>query len=306
MLKLQLGGGLGNQMFQYAYLYSQLKEKGLEDKKILFIMHHNIYEDVRSFALSNLNLSLDYKIVDEKNCGFKVKLKRCEEKAIKKFCRSFKITGKHEIKLLHFMNIVSVSELYEYFDTLVVKNKNSFIEGAFQNWRYFDHYRKDIINEYKICIPIAEHHNKLLKKISESNSVCVHIRRGDYTNSHYKNTLSICDLNYYQRAMDYIARKTKTPIFYVFSNTHEDHEWIKENYKFKYPTVYMDFDNSDYEELRLMGSCKHFIISNSSFSWWAQYLSANDTKIVVAPSKWFNGPVNAAGIYMPGWKLIDV
>jgi hypothetical protein len=70
---------------------------------------------------------------------------------------------------------------------------------------------------------------------------------------------------------------------------------------------YVDLNNPDYEELRLMYSCKHFIISNSTFSWWAQYLGEYDKKIVVAPSKWNNKDnVDDSGIYMPEWEVLEV
>ena len=80
--------------------------------------------------------------------------------------------------------------------------------------------------------------------------------------------------------MDLIANKIENPVFYIFSTGARDIEYIKKNYSFKYLVKYINLDNPDYEELRLMTMCKHFILSNSSFSWWAQYLCEYKEKIV--------------------------
>ena len=103
-----------------------------------------------------------------------------------------------------------------------------------------------------------------------------------------------------------MAEKLKNPVFYIFSNNSEELMWIKENYRLgEYDIRYVDQKHSDYEELRMMYHCKHFIISNSTFSWWAQYLASNQEKVVIAPSKW-NNEENAEDIYMPGWEIVEV
>ena len=92
----------------------------------------------------------------------------------------------------------------------------------------------------------------------------------------------------YKNAVKYIKGTVDNPTFFIFSNTHDDIEWIKENYKFDMEPIYVDLSNPDYEEIRLMMSCKHFIISNSTFSWWASLLSKNEGKLIVAPKTWSN------------------
>lgn len=101
--------------------------------------------------------------------------------------------------------------------------------------------------------------------------------------------------------------------FFVFSNTRKDLEWIKENYHFYDKSgnrplrmVYVDLNNPDYEELRLMYSCKHFIISNSTFSWWGAYLGSYDGKIVLAPYRWNLSDENDEAIYLKEWIKICV
>ena len=82
-----------------------------------------------------------------------------------------------------------------------------------------------------------------------------------------------------------MKEKIDNPLFVVFS---DDIEWVKENMDFGASAIYEDGTDPLYEKIRLMSSCKHFIISNSTFSWWVQYLSTNKKKIVIAPKKWKN------------------
>ena len=103
--------------------------------------------------------------------------------------------------------------------------------------------------------------------------------------------------------IDIMKEKVKNPVFYIFS---DDIEWVKENIDFKTEVKYITGNNKNYEELRLMYTCKHFIISNSSFSWWAQYLTDNKNRITSAPSKWFRNQNQKVDIYEDDWILIEV
>ena len=88
-------------------------------------------------------------------------------------------------------------------------------------------------------------------------------------------------------------------------NTHEDIEWIRKNYQFPAETTFVDENNRDYQELQLMCSCKHFILANSTFSWWAQHLSTNKESIVCAPDSWDRQfPLESEDIYENSWIII--
>lgn len=306
MINAVFTGGLGNQMFLYAYIYAQIKQNNLEPC-IYAVMHKNKYEDERKFALSTLNCSIKMQLTEEKQAKNIVKIKKYIRKLLIKIFKKVNMKNEKIIQLFNKINICCSPTIFEYYPNLKVKN-NTYIEGAaFQSWKYFKGYDEQIKNEFLVTEKMSDKNNEILKDIKLTNSVCVHIRRGDYTNSFYSSTLQICNYDYYKRAMQYIATKVENPTFYIFSNSHEDHEWIKEHYKFDYNVIYVDLDNPDYEELRLMYSCKHFIISNSSFSWWAQYLSKSEEKEVVAPSKWhLEKGINTEDIYMPNWHVIEV
>ena len=104
-----------------------------------------------------------------------------------------------------------------------------------------------------------------------------------------------------------MQKKLKDPTFFVFS---DDIDWVKKNMKFPKSTYFETGDDPVWEKIRLMYSCKHFIISNSTFSWWAQYLSRNKKKIVIAPSRWGNQTYKCKNelidIYQEDWILVDV
>ena len=145
------------------------------------------------------------------------------------------------------------------------------------------------------------HENQLvLEKIQSCNSVCVHVRRGDYE---LYPQYQVCNYDYYRKAIEEAKKLLLNPVFFIFSNSHEDIEWIRENFDFDASINYVDLDNPDYEELRLMMSCNHFIIANSTFSWWAAVLGKFQNKHVWCPQLWFK---NAQDVEMSfdTWRLL--
>lgn len=95
--------------------------------------------------------------------------------------------------------------------------------------------------------------------------------------------MGVCNEEYFQRGIRYIRSRHKNATIFFFS---DDIEWVKKNIKVEGPAYYESGKDTLWEKMLLMSSCKHFVISNSTFSWWAQYLSQNNDKIVVAPTRW--------------------
>lgn len=303
MIKVVFGGGLGNQMFQYAYLFSNFESDKRE--KVRAIMHRNEQEDFRNFSLDHFAHSIPFECISEEDAGVGYKIYKIKRKAVSFLIRKLKLNNQEGRNIFLNNGIVFSPTIYGY-DPMLKPNMNCYIEGGFQNWRYFNHRREELLKEFQIKDELSNQVKIMLKKILSCNSVCVHVRRGDYVNNYYASTLAICDDEYYRRALELIVEKVESPEYFVFTNTHEDHLWIKDNYHFSEKVNYVDLNNPDYVELFLMSNCKHFIIANSTFSWWAQYLSSNPEKVVVAPSKWYRGNKEAQNIYMPNWSLINV
>ena len=177
---------------------------------------------------------------------------------------------------------------------LLEDSSDKFYDGYWQSYQYFDSYRDVILKEF--TFPSINKEDKLnfalnenLKK--EENSVGIHIRRGDYLkNWKYR---GLCGIDYYQKAIAYILVHIKSPKFFLFS---DDIDWVKENISpllKGYNVTFVNWNHSinSYKDMQLMAMCKNLIIANSSFSWWAAYLNQNNP-IVVAPEKWINSFVD--------------
>lgn len=199
--------------------------------------------------------------------------------------------------------------LYSAFNTSSIKPffLYNWILGGWMSQKFFKNADDEIKNEFLVKEEIPLKCKAVLDDIQNCESVCVHIRLGDYLLPQWKDKLYICTPNYYYEAINIILKKVQNPVFYIFSNTEKDFELIRQNYNFPVPVKYVNMNNTDYDDLRLMYNCKHFIMSNSTYSWWAQYLCRNDNKIVIAPHKFNNYPKwDMSDIYMDNWELIKI
>lgn len=162
---------------------------------------------------------------------------------------------------------------------------NTYIKGWFQTEKYFADIRDILLKEFtpkkEILLPA-----EIEEIISETESVSVHIRRGDY-----KKSKMVLDREYYIEALKMLSDKIKAPMLVVFS---DDIEYVKEHYSFEESVIYIDdsYKLKDYEQMILMSKCKHNIIANSTFSWWGAWLNTNESKTVIAPVKWFSSQKN--------------
>lgn len=173
---------------------------------------------------------------------------------------------------------------------LLEDSSDKFYDGYWQSYQYFDSCRDIILKEF--TFPNISKEDKLNFELNErlkneENSVGIHIRRGDYLkNWKYR---GLCGIDYYQKAIAYILEHIKSPKFFLFS---DDIDWVKENISpllKGYDVTFVNWNHSinSYKDMQLMAMCKNLIIANSSFSWWAAYLNQNNP-IVVAPEKWIN------------------
>lgn len=312
-------GRLGNQMFQYATvrafqlrynikdeinlnfdeIFSRADEGGFENSLAYFNTNQyrilKIRKTLKQRILINyLNLNKVFYLLKDKI--FKTK----------KYTSIMYIKEKKLQPLLNRNGIYSFRLGYYDFKNSNVKNKIFY--GTFESAKYFDDYKAVIKQEFTPKYGIIEKNREIYDAILNSESVCITIRRGDFVNvESIRKNLYICTPEYFEYAIEEIKKKVKNPRFFVFS---DDIEWCKKNMKFPKNTMYESGNDPVWEKLRLMYSCKHFILSNSTFSWWAQYLSDNDKKVVIAPSIWTNDSYKKNGekidIYEDNWTLIDI
>ena len=147
----------------------------------------------------------------------------------------------------------------------------------------------------------------IIDECKACESVCVHIRRGDYIKPKNKDLFYVCTMDYYKEAVLLMLQKIRNPRFYIFS---DDIDWVEKNMEFltNYAPIYIRNGGEDAVcmDMDIMKSCKHFIMSNSSLSWWAQYLSENTDKVVIAPSRWLNDNKSHSEVYQENWSTISV
>lgn len=269
MIIVKIHGGLGNQMFQYAYARA-LAERGIQVKietlDFLKNKHHTGFE-------------LDKYAITLKDFYYFKNLHGILHKIYLRYLKSArKILTQHQEKNL------------AYQPELANLPNHSYITGYFQNERYFSHIRATLLQEFKLQVPLSEYSQEIANLISQQkNSVAVHIRRGDYISAENINIHGFCGLDYYQKAQALLEQKLNEPLtYFVFSN---DIDWCREELNFE-NVVYVNsptFSNPQ-EDIYLMSLCQHHIIANSSFSWWGAWLCENAQKIVIAPKQWFADP----------------
>lgn len=180
----------------------------------------------------------------------------------------------------------------------------AYLVGYWQCASYFEKHRDVLLQEFNIKIQPSAANAKMLNQIQSTQSVSLHIRRGNFVNVEQVNKIhGTCSLEYYRQAIDYFNRYLSKPVYYVFS---DDLTWAKESLVGKESFVFVDLNDAshDYEDLRLMSSSRHHIIANSTFSWWAAYLNPSTDKKVIAPMRWFADPVRnveSIDIVPPNW-----
>lgn len=266
---VKLIGGLGNQMFQYA-LYRVFIEMGQECKIDISDFKnyklHNGYELERVFHLKPLICN-----DSEKN-----KLSNSGSNFLNRIKR--KIQGRKATEYIENSCL---------FDSSVLHQKEpKYFEGYWQSEKYFSSIEYILKKEFSFH-EIEDLQNKSIQReIINSNSVSLHVRRGDYVNNPlYDN---ICDSVYYCKAIRRLETELANPTYYIISN---DIDWCKANLpEIQGRSVFIEWNNTtnSYRDMQLMSLCKHNIIANSSFSWWGAWLNNNPNKIVIAPKKWFN------------------
>ena len=158
--------------------------------------------------------------------------------------------------------------------------------------KYFLEYRDLIASEFTVATAPCALAQEMLEQMATHNAICVHVRRGDYVaNVTAQAFHGLCTLDYYHQALRIVADGVPNPHCYVFS---DDPEWVRANFLSEFPMSVVDIHgpHEAHEDLRLMAACEHFVIANSSLSWWGAWLGSYPEKRVAAPKKWFQSSAN--------------
>jgi hypothetical protein len=270
MIVIYLTGGLGNQLFQYA-----MARRISYIRKIPLKLDISWFENykLRSYDLKHFNIVEEIATNDEINY-----LK-------KKAQRSSLI---YRLKPYYKSSYIVEREYFHFDPNLIKVSKDVYLEGYWQNEKYFKDIEEIIRREFTVKYKLDKQNEIIADLIRNNEAVSLHIRRGDYVSNPITNQVhGVCPLDYYYDSIKLLTKAIKNPHFFIFS---DDCEWAKDNLKLDYPITFVTNNNPEksYNDLCLMSLCKHHIIANSSFSWWGAWLSNNQNKIVFSPPKWFN------------------
>lgn len=291
MIIVRLTDGLGNQMFQYALgrKLSQLKSTKLK-LDINWFQGTKEAQQKRKYSLSCFNIQEN--IASQKDLDFF-------------FQRNILISLDSKAKKLFNLPPIKVIKTQKgfQFDKSVFKcPRNVYLKGYWQTEKYFLDIRDILLQDFSLKTEPSSAQQAIIEQITNSESVSIHIRRGDYVaNADLNRVHGVCSLDYYKTCVEYIKKSVQEPHFFIFS---DDTEWVRENLIIEGKTTFVSDKNSaDYDDLRLMSLCQHNIVANSSFSWWGAWLNRNPNKIVCTPKQWFAVKSKNTGDLIPSTWL---
>lgn len=309
MIYVEILGRMGNQMFSYAFArVLQHKIKKQSKEKIVF--------DYTNFEFGE----------DERNClknyicGVNISegKRRCsliQRAVLYLYFRERNLSNvrderdiyRIESKWRDILNIFGIYLCSFNFYKFKFKplTKNILLLGFFESYKFFEEFDDILRKEFK---PESGKYNteitEIINTICSTESVCIGIRRGDFESADNKNFCSVCGSSYYNRAIRYMIARIPKARFFIFT---DDPKWVADSVSAPIDTVIIGDDLIKFDDkLYIMSLCKNFIISNSTYIWWAQHLSDAQNKIVIAPDKWRNAtPDMHTGIYEKGWIIIE-
>jgi hypothetical protein len=275
MLFVKIHYGLGNQLFQYALARSLSLKKGTAfSLDLTFFDEFSNDEHPRVYQLNHFNLEAPAASPEQLSPYLHPPL-------LKKKWRSVtsRVLPYYKRKVVYEAKLDFDEHIWEVED-------NSFLFGFWQDERYFSAIGDTLRKDLTFKTGPAPRDKEYLREIGRTESVCLHIRRGDFlTDPFIVNVMGMCDMDYYHTAVDRIAQRVAAPVFYIFS---DDPQWVRDNFRIDHPMIVVDHNSQleAFQDLRLMSACKHHVISNSTFSWWGAWLSAYEEKIVFVPRVW--------------------
>ena len=315
MIIVKFCSGIGNQLYQYAFY--RLMEIKYPNQQVLADI--SVFDD-----LKRLNVGNGFEYGFAIDTFFKTKITYATRKQIQKI--------EYEIYLPYYIrNILPVKLCQRYMGASKLKkyrnNKKNYLSnipanayngriqylndkenyyagGLWQNCDYFTEIQDALREELVFKQELSAEAKKIETTIHRENSVGVHVRRGDFTNTSNRYAHDICDKDYYDKAIKKIREMVDNPMFFVFS---DDINYCK--------NLFEDLDNVVFvsgkrfrvdEEMNLISMCKSVIIANSTFAFWAAWISDHPEKIVVCPRIVFRSNYSWNEFSVPShWIKID-
>ena len=295
-------GGLGNQMFQYAlgrHLSIIYKRPLKLDLGFYSSAAAKKRWAPRSFCLDHF--SIQAQIAKDRDIEPFEKFLKLN--LLSKILRHASGLGKYYKRSFIF----EPPKNYFTFDPLLLTwplKPVVYLDGFWQTEKYFSGIEEIIRNDFNFKDAPDAINQKMIEEISSVDSVCLHVRHGDNATK-VAAKHGVLPMQYYREAVSGLIKIVKNPQFYIFS---DDPKWAQENLQLNFPVFFVNHngDEKNYEDLRLMSHCKHHIIGNSTFSWWAAWLGKKPGQQVYAPKRYhMRDNIPTTDLYPQTWKLIN-
>jgi hypothetical protein len=325
LIVLEIDSGLGNQMFKYAAAMALAHKHNTDLYLNVDIACIEGYGIGQTFQLDKFDITAGYANRSIMRQFDTIKSSSAYYAVVRASLRSLKLVRFVAKTLrksgLNVSKIVpigvknpekifrEIDEDWRYKPQFLELPDNILLSGYYPSYKYFDHIREIIIQEFSLKVNLSINSKAIETEIVNSNSISIHFRRGDVIiNPHYKSWYEgVITDNYYNNAIKYFCENVENPHFFIFSN---EIEWVKQNFQIPGIVTYVDHNTPEtgYEDMYLMSRCKHNVTTgSSSFSWWAAYLNANPNKIVLRARRMnchdhLNNPED---FYLPDWIIIE-
>lgn len=287
-------GGLGNQMFQYATGLAAATNNGAEFR----IDKHAFSWYRRPFQLDSFRITAPYS-------------NEFDHLQLQVWSGRYSPLRRFDQRREPSTRVVrAYRELYRFAPEFLNMGprKKIFLVGYWQNEKYFTNIRGRLLEEFCLKPDLSSSDTPMGRAIAGSESVAVHIRRGDNIVKTDPKTrqivpqLGMVSEKYVAEAMRHVKEQRSDARFFIFS---DEIAWVKKNLPLPFPADFIE-EFTDVQQFELMAQCKHQITANSTFSWWAAWLNTNPEKIICAPKSWdARGHVDISELIPATWHLVE-
>lgn len=276
MILSAISDGFGNQLFMYATAYAAAQRLHTE----LWLEQFKLdTSDLRNFELDKLHITYD-RMFSYRGLRWRPLIsamgklqRRCLKKKLHRF---------------------EEKEIFTYDAAILQVKDNTYLRGFWQNHLYFHPYRQQLRKLFTPRVPLGEEHTLWQSRLATPDSVSVHVRRGDYVQI----GCAMAD-DYYRNAVKQMQEQHPNGRFFVFSDDTDYARGLFERLGVPFTMVQAASPEPTLSDLFLMSYCRHHIIANSSYSWWAAYLGQDDATVIAPlPDGW------PRCFYLPEWQVL--
>jgi hypothetical protein len=289
MIVTRLDGGLGNQMFQYAFGWSLAKK----------------HETQLALDLSSYHTGPQHGYLLDR---FQISASPLIPQLSQRIPKRYRIVTSNWLPDWLCPNVLRrVKERpFGFHEKFAKSSDNSYLVGYWQSEKFFPGVRDELLKQFTPVAELSDASQRVIDRMQSAPSVSLHIRRGDYvSHSETARIYEQLSLQYYQTCLQrFVAEHDRVQVF-VFSN---DLPWCREHLRLSSPTHFVDHThrNSAHEDLVMMSHAACNVIANSTFSWWAAYLNNRDDRTAFAPARWFRpGTLNGDHLPLREWQIVD-